>query len=127
MMNPGNSAFVLSVGGSVDVTETPDEYAWMQHGRCRGAKPTEFFPSDGMGVEIAQRVCDGCAVRIECLEYALLHRIEHGVWGGASERERRRILRRRRELTEAPQVREPVADELAREPVAGELRETPTT
>ena len=42
------------------------------HGRCRGAKPTEFFPSDGMGVEIAQRVCDGCAVRIECLEYALL-------------------------------------------------------
>ena len=55
----------------MDVTETPDEYAWMQHGRCRGAKPTEFFPSDGMGVEIAQRVCDGCPVRIECLEYAL--------------------------------------------------------
>ena len=81
----------------MDVTETPDEYAWMQHGRCRGAKPTEFFPSDGMGVEIAQRVCDGCPVRVECLEYALLHRIEHGVWGGASERERRRILRRRRE------------------------------
>jgi WhiB family transcriptional regulator, redox-sensing transcriptional regulator len=71
----------------------------MLHARCRGAKPTEFFPSDGLGVEFAQRICTGCPVRMECLEYALLHRIEHGVWGGASERERRRILRRRRDLT----------------------------
>lgn len=75
----------------------PDEFAWMHHARCRGVKPTEFFPSDGMGVEAAQRVCASCPVRVECLEYALEHRIEHGVWGGASERERRRILRRRRE------------------------------
>ena len=71
-----------------------------------------------MGVEIAQRVCEGCAVRIECLEYALLHRIEHGVWGGASERERRRILRRRRDLTTAAQTCETVTNE---------LRESPTT
>jgi WhiB family transcriptional regulator, redox-sensing transcriptional regulator len=78
--------------------DTPfDEYAWMLHARCRGVKPTEFFPSDGTGVESAQRVCQECEVRVECLEYALMHRIEHGVWGGASERERRRILRRRRE------------------------------
>ena len=41
-------------------------------------------------------------VRSECLEYALLNRIEHGVWGGASERERRRILRRRRDLIPSP-------------------------
>jgi WhiB family redox-sensing transcriptional regulator len=79
--------------------EPPDEFAWMLHARCRGAQPTEFFPSDGMGVEAAQRVCADCPVRVECLEYALAHRIEHGVWGGASERERRRILRRRRELS----------------------------
>ena len=76
----------------------PDEYAWMLHARCRGAKPTTFFPSDGLGVEYAQRLCAECEVRVECLEYALMHRIEHGVWGGASERERRRILRRRRDL-----------------------------
>jgi WhiB family redox-sensing transcriptional regulator len=75
-----------------------DEYAWMLDARCRGAKPTTFFPSDGLGVEYAQRLCAECEVRVECLEYALMHRIEHGVWGGASERERRRILRRRREL-----------------------------
>jgi WhiB family redox-sensing transcriptional regulator len=81
----------------VTVEETPDEYAWMFHARCRGVDPAEFFPSDGTGVEVAQHVCAECTVRAECLEYALLHRIEHGVWGGASERERRRILRRRRD------------------------------
>ena len=69
---------------------------WMEHAVCRGAAPTAFFPSDGSGVEVAQRVCESCPVRAECLEYALEHRIEHGVWGGASERERRRILRERR-------------------------------
>ena len=78
------------------VDQIPDEYAWMLHSRCRGADTREFFPSNGLGVEAAQRVCQGCPVREECLEYALLHRIEQGVWGGASERERRRILRSRR-------------------------------
>lgn len=79
--------------------ETPEQYLWMLDARCRGAKSKEFFPSDGLGVGAAQRVCAECPVRVECLEYALEHRIEHGVWGGASERERRRILRRRRSLT----------------------------
>ena len=69
---------------------------WMEQAICRGAAPAEFFPSDGSGVEAAQRVCTHCPVQSECLEYALENRIEHGVWGGASERERRRILKRRR-------------------------------
>ena len=87
----------VNVHDSPDRDETdPDENEWMHHARCRGVNPTEFFPSDGMGVEAAQRVCEGCAVRTECLEYALAHRIDHGVWGGCSERERRRILKRRR-------------------------------
>jgi WhiB family redox-sensing transcriptional regulator len=90
------------VKGRLIVDETPEEYAWMLEARCRGASPTEFFPSDGLGVESAQHICDGCPVRLECLEYALLNRIDHGVWGGASERERRRILRRRRELIPSP-------------------------
>jgi WhiB family transcriptional regulator, redox-sensing transcriptional regulator len=102
MVNPGNSNLVSTVGGAVEGPQTSDEYAWMLHARCRGANPAEFFPSDGLGVEIAQRICAGCPVRVECLEYALVHRIEHGVWGGASERERRRILRRRRDLAPAP-------------------------
>ncbi len=72
------------------------EQPWMSEGLCRGQNPSLFFPSDGVGVERARRVCGECPVQTECLEYALRYRIEHGVWGGASERERRRILRRRK-------------------------------
>jgi WhiB family redox-sensing transcriptional regulator len=86
----------------VTVDETPEEYKWMLSAYCRGVAPTEFFPSDGLGVEQAQKLCAKCPVKVECLEYALANRIEHGVWGGASERERRRILRRRRDLAPAP-------------------------
>lgn len=69
---------------------------WMAAGKCRELPPAMFFPSDGLGVQAAQRICAECPVSSECLEYALAHRIDHGVWGGCSERERRRILRRRR-------------------------------
>lgn len=77
------------------------EHLWMLDARCRRLAPGTFFPSDGLGVERAQRECVQCPVRMECLEYALEHHIDHGVWGGASERERRRILRRRRRLSAA--------------------------
>jgi WhiB family transcriptional regulator, redox-sensing transcriptional regulator len=69
---------------------------WMARGKCKEVAPDVFFPSDGMGVIVAQRICADCPVSGECLEYALENHIDHGVWGGASERERRRILRRRR-------------------------------
>ena len=69
---------------------------WMARGKCKEVAPDVFFPSDGMGVIVAQRICAECPVSEECLEYALENHIDHGVWGGASERERRRILRRRR-------------------------------
>ena len=77
--------------------ESPDDYGWMLRAKCR-VPPLRVLPSDGVGVEFAERICGNCPVRAECLEYALKFRIEHGVWGGASERERRRILRRRRQL-----------------------------
>lgn len=69
---------------------------WMDEGRCRDLDPATFFPSDGAGVEAARRICEECPVRVTCLEFALVNRVDHGVWGGASERERRRILRSRR-------------------------------
>ena len=69
---------------------------WMNDGRCRDHPPEVFFPNDGVGVTIAQAVCATCPVREPCLEYALENRIDHGVWGGTSERERRRILKSRR-------------------------------
>jgi WhiB family redox-sensing transcriptional regulator len=71
---------------------------WMAQGKCREEPPETFFPTNGVGVEIAKRVCANCPVRELCLEYALFHNIEHGVWGGASERARRRIARHRRSL-----------------------------
>lgn len=70
--------------------------AWMADGNCRMYPPAAFFPSDGVGVDKARKICADCPVIEPCLEYALEHRIEHGVWGGCSERERRRILKRRR-------------------------------
>ena len=72
------------------------EAEWMNEGNCRDHPPEVFFPSDGVGVQIARQICATCPVKEPCLEYALVQRIDHGVWGGASERERRRILRRRR-------------------------------
>ena len=53
---------------------------WMQRGSCAQQPPSTFFPSDGVGVEVARRICATCPVTAECLEYALENRIEHGVW-----------------------------------------------
>lgn len=76
----------------------PDsETAWMADGNCRLHPPATFFPSDGVGVDRARKICRDCPVAAPCLEYALDSRIDHGVWGGCSERERRRILKRRRD------------------------------
>ena len=69
---------------------------WMRRGNCRDHPPSTFFPSDGVGVEVARRICATCPVKTLCLEYALRNGVDHGVWGGASERERRRIARQRR-------------------------------
>lgn len=69
---------------------------WMADGNCRREPPLTFFPSDGVGVEVARRICATCPVKAPCLEYALVNHIDHGVWGGASERERRRIARQRK-------------------------------
>lgn len=74
---------------------------WMSRGRCTSVPPEVFFPSDGVGVEVARRICADCPVKEPCLEHALAERIDHGVWGGTSERERRRILKRRRDAVTA--------------------------
>jgi len=66
---------------------------WMAAGACRGLDPAIFFPSDGAGVVCARKICLTCSVIDECLAYALKNRIEHGVWGGSSERERKRLHR----------------------------------
>ena len=72
------------------------EQAWMNEANCRGLDASAFFPSDASGVEAARRVCAECSVRSECLEYSLENRLDHGIWGGTSERQRQRLLRARR-------------------------------
>ena len=69
---------------------------WMMSGNCANHPPEVFFPSDGVGVEVAKKICATCPQKEPCLEYALHNRIDHGVWGGASERQRRRLLKARR-------------------------------
>lgn len=76
--------------------------SWMELARCRDVDPQVFFPSDGPGVEAARRYCAECLVRGSCLEYALENHIQHGVWGGASERARRRMSRQRRAARALP-------------------------
>jgi WhiB family redox-sensing transcriptional regulator len=70
----------------------------MVHARCRDQPPALFFPTDGTGVQTARRICATCPVSDARLDYALTRRIDHGVWGGTSERARRRLLSARRAL-----------------------------
>lgn len=69
---------------------------WREHAACRGIDPDVFYPVSDEEAEPARAVCEQCPVRQACLEYALTSREREGVWGGATERERRRIIRQRR-------------------------------
>jgi WhiB family redox-sensing transcriptional regulator len=70
--------------------------AWMEQANCREVVPDTFFPESGSRGRAALRICAGCLVKKDCLEYALANHIAHGIWGGASERERQRIAAARR-------------------------------
>jgi WhiB family redox-sensing transcriptional regulator len=68
---------------------------WMDQANCLGVDPDLFFPSRGESTAEARAVCAGCVVRAECLEYALEGAEKFGIWGGMSERERRRMRKAR--------------------------------
>jgi WhiB family transcriptional regulator, redox-sensing transcriptional regulator len=69
---------------------------WRQKAACRGVDPDIFYPVSDEEAEDARAICRSCPVQEPCLEWALASREKEGVWGGATERERRRIIRRRR-------------------------------
>lgn len=81
-----------------------DPHEWMAHGECNGADPALFFPERGDDVTVkqAKAVCATCPVRQECLEYAIAGAEKFGIWGGLSERERRRIRRTQYRALEQP-------------------------
>ena len=70
--------------------------SWRDRSACRGIDPEIFYPPSDEEAEAAKEVCAACPVRQACLEHALTTREREGVWGGTTERERRRIVRQRR-------------------------------
>jgi WhiB family redox-sensing transcriptional regulator len=73
----------------------PEVRSWQDFANCLGVDPDLFFPERGASTREAKEVCRGCVVREDCLEYALANGETFGIWGGMSERERRRIRRQR--------------------------------
>jgi WhiB family transcriptional regulator, redox-sensing transcriptional regulator len=72
---------------------TDDEGGWQDRALCAQTDPEAFFPEKGGSTREAKRICVGCQVRAECLEYALVNDERFGIWGGLSERERQRLRR----------------------------------
>ena len=72
---------------------TPDDDLWQEKALCAQTDPEAFFPEKGGSTREAKRICLGCEVRDACLDYALANDERFGIWGGLSERERRRLKR----------------------------------
>ena len=71
------------------------ELSWQDYANCRGADADLFFPERGASTRKAKSICGACEVRGECLDYAIEMGEKFGIWGGLSERERRRVRRER--------------------------------
>ena len=80
---------------------TAGDESWRLDGLCAETDPEAFFPEKGGSTRDAKRVCASCPVRQECLEYALGNDERFGIWGGLSERERRRVRLQRRGILSA--------------------------
>ncbi len=71
-----------------------EELSWQERALCAETDPESFFPEKGGSTREAKKVCTGCEVRAECLEYALANDERFGFWGGVSVGERRKLKRR---------------------------------
>ncbi len=87
-------AFIQELSGSEEEQEQ-----WWKLANCLGVEPNLFYPERGASTREAKEVCRGCAVRDDCLEYAINNGEKFGIWGGLSERERRRYRRQRQMMT----------------------------
>jgi WhiB family transcriptional regulator, redox-sensing transcriptional regulator len=73
-----------------------NDQPWAADALCAQTDPEAFFPDKGGSTREAKRTCLSCDVRAECLAYAVEHDERHGIWGGLSERERRKLKPGRR-------------------------------
>ena len=85
---------VESVMDDAVTGDLSEELAWQERALCAQTDPEAFFPEKGGSTREAKRVCMSCDVRAECLSYALANDERFGIWGGLSERERRRVKKR---------------------------------
>ena len=93
---PAPGPDVLGLAGTFDAGfpgVDAEEQGWQERALCAETDPEAFFPEKGGSTREAKKICTGCEVRAECLEYALSNDERFGIWGGLSERERRRLRR----------------------------------
>ncbi len=84
----------LSESMNVSIFDDNDSLEWQDRALCKQTDPEAFFPEKGGSSREAKKVCTSCDVRAECLDYALKHDERFGIWGGLTERERRKLKRR---------------------------------
>ena len=98
----GSSGYATVVGmvraGIAAEPDTVDRTGWVARAACRTGDPERLFVR-GAAQRKATSICRGCPVQLECLADALDNRVEFGVWGGLTERERRAVLRNRPDVT----------------------------
>jgi WhiB family redox-sensing transcriptional regulator len=82
------------IAGLLGIGLEADAQSWQERALCAETDPEAFFPEKGGSTREAKKICTGCEVKAECLEYALANDERFGIWGGLSERERRRLRRR---------------------------------
>jgi WhiB family transcriptional regulator, redox-sensing transcriptional regulator len=96
------------------MTPTANVQNWRSAAACLSADPDLFFPISTTGaavrqIERAKKICSGCTVRQECLEFALTHDQVYGIWGGSTAEDRQRARRRRRRAAAAAAAKRTVA------------------
>ena len=79
------------IAGLLGIGLEADAQSWQERALCAETDPEAFFPEKGGSTREAKKICTGCEVKAECLEYALANDERFGIWGGLSERERRRL------------------------------------
>ena len=90
----GDGPLKVSSNGQItlyDLLFEGDMSSWQDRALCAQTDPEAFFPEKGGSTREAKGVCEACEVRQECLEYALANDERFGIWGGLSERERRKL------------------------------------
>ncbi len=84
----------LGTPGVRPKSDEDNPLAWQSDSLCAQTDPEAFFPEKGGSTRDAKKICASCEVRAQCLEYALSNDERFGIWGGLSERERRKLRKR---------------------------------